>query len=241
MQIRTPFGSAATSPAAPTAPASAPAGSARHARRAPVAPRPARAASATTPRPGLAAPRRGLTAPGTRHAGRRPSPGPAHAELAVDGQPQPVAVEHRLRSGSVGCSSTRLLRAYFRASSGSGAPDRSMVAGVGTCRHGRRVTLICDAGDRLSADPAGWCRPTPLAGHSANASPSGVPGEVSVPDGDPWKRLRPRRAESQPGNGRPNAAVAASHHASLVNAGCPPCSSSSSMPTKFPSSSNEMR
>jgi hypothetical protein len=87
-------GPRSTSPAAPTAPASAPAGSARRAHRAPVAPRPARAPAATTPRPGLAARRRGPTAPGTHHPGRRPSPLRPAAELAVDGQPQRVAVEH---------------------------------------------------------------------------------------------------------------------------------------------------
>jgi hypothetical protein len=78
MRIRTPFGSAATSPAAPTAPPSAPAGSVCHARRAPVVPRPARAALATIAMPGAGASAARPDSCRTRHAGRRPSSGPAH-------------------------------------------------------------------------------------------------------------------------------------------------------------------
>jgi len=100
-------GPQSTSPAAPTAPAWAPAGSARHARRAPAAPgqlphlQPQRHGRSW--RRGRAA--RQLQEPATKEEDRAPLR--AAAELAVDGQPQHVAVNARLRSGSVGCSSTR--------------------------------------------------------------------------------------------------------------------------------------
>jgi hypothetical protein len=109
-QMRTPSGPRSTSPKAPTAPASAPAGSARHPRRAPAAPRPARAPAATTPRPALAARRRGPTAPGTRHPGRRPCPGPARCRTrgrspapACRGR-TPGCAPGRSGAGARGCS-----------------------------------------------------------------------------------------------------------------------------------------
>ena len=87
-------GPQSTSPAAPTAPGSAPAGSARHARPAPVALRPTRAPAATTPCAVLATRQRGPTAPGTPTQEEDRAPIRPAAELPVDRQPQRVAVEH---------------------------------------------------------------------------------------------------------------------------------------------------
>ena len=50
----------------------------------------------------------------------------------------------------------------------------------------------------------------------------------------------PRRS-AQPGNGMPKAAVAASHHTSLWNAGCPPRSRTTSTPRNSPFASNETK
>ena len=89
MQMRSPSGSAITSPAIPTAPASAPAGSQHRVCPAPVASRPGRAPAAQRHAGPwrLGGPPR--TAPGTRRPGRRPCPLRPIPELAV-GSPAPA-------------------------------------------------------------------------------------------------------------------------------------------------------